>query len=341
MGAEEVTDEGLSGLEEGSGPLVSGSADMDIVCLPEPGVRPESLGPPLRTVTIKANNVVVFGGKEITFSPKQILALSELIKNPGIALPSVDASRGLPNFASHLKAAKEKLEEAGLSGVLLKYGDKSHTSWKLAEDVGFVDTREKHVDSTSTAADIGAVASEPAPVAEDVETVSESGIDPEQKTEQPQLEFDQQFMADGKLRRHGIIRITNIDEVNSWTEQTNPYGHLPMLTLNDKGFLFGKNTHQLSDDQRELMNILLTHIGQPLSVDEIFAAGFRVFDEGPTHRLDELQRAARRFSDFIITSDRDRLLLGDIKQGPGLQLNPKLLFEYQQPQAEAGVKKKI
>lgn len=164
---------------------------------------------------------------------------------------------------------------------------------------------------------------------------------PEQEGVSPPIpKFDADFMLTGRLRRHNLVTITNLDDINRWVDQLHPYGHrTPIMRINISTVTIEDKRFDMSEDQREVLNILLANLGRPLDHEAFYAQGFCSFVEGSTARRERLEAALRRFSNWHIGDEGDKLLVAD-EETKGVLLNTKLHFIDDHPEELDSVKKK-
>ncbi len=170
--------------------------------------------------------------------------------------------------------------------------------------------------------------SEPFPPldAQEHEAVAAASLVEQRIEDRPVPKFDPDFMASRKLRRNEIVQLKNVAEINAWVEGIQQAEHSPLMEVEGSSFRIGEQLFTLSDDQRELLNILLVNIGNSLGVEDVLAAGFCDFVKGHSVRNARLQSAMRRFMDTVIDADKHRLLVTELGDKTGIELNPFLKY---------------
>lgn len=140
--------------------------------------------------------------------------------------------------------------------------------------------------------------------------------------EPPEVKYQGDIVNNRRDRRNDIITIDNLDELNEWIAGQNPYGSLSKISIETprklmvNGISFG-----LSDEQRELLNILLANYGKPLTQAEIMSMGFAdVLGLGA--RLKAFSGIADRFLTSKVDDEGNRLMLGNKLSARGFVLNP-------------------
>jgi len=170
--------------------------------------------------------------------------------------------------------------------------------------------------------------SEPFPPldAQEHEAVAAASLVEQRIEDRPVPKFDPDFMASRKLRRNEIVQLKNVAEINAWVEGIQQAEHSPLMEVEGSSFRIGAQLLTISDDQRELLNILLVNIGNSLGVEDVLAAGFCDFVKGHSVRNARLQSAMRRFMDTVIDADKHRLLVAELGDKTGIELNPFLKY---------------
>ncbi|HMS50477.1 MAG TPA: hypothetical protein PKA02_03535, partial [Candidatus Saccharibacteria bacterium] len=162
--------------------------------------------------------------------------------------------------------------------------------------------------------------------AQEHEAVAVASVVEQRAEERPVPEFAPDFMASRKLRRKEIVQLENAAKINAWVDGAQQSGHSPLMKIEGSSFRIGEQLFTLSDDQRELLNILLVNIGNPLGLEDVLSAGFCDFVNGHSVRNARLQSAMRRFMDTVIDADKHRLLVAELGDKTGIELNPFLKY---------------
>jgi hypothetical protein len=170
------------------------------------------------------------------------------------------------------------------------------------------------------------------PIAGRTETQSaqqnEQPTNPDTETTETATPFSliyQGDIGDPKTRRNDFLKVDNLDDFNERIDKANtPYGKLPVVVIESPRELTvdGKKI-SLSDDQKELFNILLSEFDQALTMAEIQAIGFGEHYT-PKEAMRKLVGSISRLSETLLGDDRQPLLIGDVNSG--YQLNPIFLL---------------
>jgi hypothetical protein len=127
------------------------------------------------------------------------------------------------------------------------------------------------------------------------------------------------------------LRIANLDQYNAWVDVTHSIGKLPkVIILDDISLEINGSMQRLNHDQQELFNILLAHMGQPLSQQRIFELGFNDFESGGK-RLKSFNSAANRLLQLKLDKSGTELVHGDKLMGTDFALSTGFVIEDRRP----------
>jgi hypothetical protein len=287
-------------------------------------------------------------GIEVPLSPKEHTVLSFLLENNGRQvtaheLAQVIGGRGASPF---VKSLEKKCKARGINidgSIILKNGEKRFAKWSLNPNVTIeIVEQGDQVDQTSPerlksshgkTAELGRLAIEKSVSeagAHDAEIAPEFADDTLDKRQMPALEFDFDI-SDRRERRSTFLRIANLDQYNAWVDVTHSIGKLPkVIILDDISLEINGSMQRLNHDQQELFNILLAHMGQPLSQQRIFELGFNDFESGGK-RLKSFNSAANRLLQLKLDKSGTELVHGDKLMGTDFALSTGFVIEDRRP----------
>lgn len=289
-----------------------------------------------QTIDIIGPNSIKINGTVIRLSENQVVVLSSLLLHRNkLTHSSVLNPTKNRSYPSALRALKDKITVAGLDGdnFILKKGDKKYTQWQINPVYDFRDLRIDSITEpteTDTVSRLGNTALEGIQESHGANEKNDTKVPNSQhltkehtKITPPILEFAEDI-ASARDRRRGIFTISNLEQLNKWVEQLNPYNPLPRIVIAaDNRLIINDRNQNLSPDQVELFNILLSSYGKNMTQSAINQLGYNEHLSS-AKRIESFQGSFRRLNSLLVGENKVPLVSGSTLNGRDFMIDSSI-----------------